>query len=95
VICNGGSPTTYQALAAGVPVIGIARNLDQFLNMRLLEKAGVGILLRSDRFKPAMLSQSLDEILSCAAYREKALQVKQRIAQLTPRVEFPALLARI
>src|SRR5207247_2269556 len=26
VLCNGGSPTSYQALAAGVPVLGIASN---------------------------------------------------------------------
>ena len=27
--CNGGSPSSYQALAAGKPVLGIASNLDQ------------------------------------------------------------------
>ncbi|MDD5330799.1 MAG: glycosyl transferase family 1, partial [Sulfuricella sp.] len=37
VICNGGSPTSQQALAAGVPVLGIAGNLDQFLNMQAVE----------------------------------------------------------
>ena len=35
VIGNGGSPITYQALAAGKPVLGLASNFDQFLNMRL------------------------------------------------------------
>lgn len=49
VICNGGSLTSYQALAAGVPVLGIASNADQFLNMRVIEKAGAGYTLRSDR----------------------------------------------
>jgi UDP:flavonoid glycosyltransferase YjiC (YdhE family) len=40
VICNGGSPTTQQALAAGKPVIGIASNLDQHLNMAAIERRG-------------------------------------------------------
>jgi UDP:flavonoid glycosyltransferase YjiC (YdhE family) len=47
VICNGGSPGTYQALAHGKPVIGLATNMDQFLNMVAVEHAGCGRLLRS------------------------------------------------
>lgn len=58
VICNGGSPTSYQGLAAGVPVIGLASNLDQYLNMNLIAEAGAGYLLRAS-------SASLNEI--CAA----------------------------
>lgn len=49
VVCNGGSPTSHQALAAGVPVIGIASNMDQFLNMSAIAEAGAGTLLRADR----------------------------------------------
>jgi UDP:flavonoid glycosyltransferase YjiC (YdhE family) len=45
VIYNGGSPTCYQALAAGVPVIGVFTNLDQYLNMHYLQSDGVGLLL--------------------------------------------------
>jgi len=47
VICNGGSPTTQQALAAGVPVLGIPSNLDQYLNMQAVAAAGAGMLLRA------------------------------------------------
>jgi UDP:flavonoid glycosyltransferase YjiC (YdhE family) len=46
VVCNGGSPTTYQALAAGKPVLGIPSNLDQCLNIAALKSAGVGKILR-------------------------------------------------
>jgi UDP:flavonoid glycosyltransferase YjiC (YdhE family) len=49
VICNGGSPTSQQALAAGVPVLGIASNMDQFLNMEAVAAAGAGVVLRADR----------------------------------------------
>jgi UDP:flavonoid glycosyltransferase YjiC (YdhE family) len=42
VVCNGGSPTSHQALLAGVPVLGIPDNLDQVLNMSYLKQAGVG-----------------------------------------------------
>lgn len=49
VICNGGSLTAYQALMSGVPVLGIANNMDQFMNMQALEAAGVGRIFRGDR----------------------------------------------
>ena len=42
VVCNGGSPTSHQALLAGVPVLGTPDNLDQVLNMSYLQAAGVG-----------------------------------------------------
>jgi UDP:flavonoid glycosyltransferase YjiC (YdhE family) len=49
VICNGGSPTASQALAAGRPVLGLCSNLDQFLNMRAVHARGAGVALRADR----------------------------------------------
>ncbi|MBK1714310.1 glycosyltransferase [Rubrivivax gelatinosus] len=49
VVCNGGSPTSQQALAAGTPVLGICSNMDQMLNMRGLQAAGAGLALRADR----------------------------------------------
>lgn len=38
IICNGGAPSSYQALAAGRPVIGITRNMDQALNMQSMSQ---------------------------------------------------------
>ncbi|HEY0710197.1 MAG TPA: nucleotide disphospho-sugar-binding domain-containing protein [Polyangia bacterium] len=46
VISNGGSTTSYQALAAGRPVVGVASNLDQYLAMQAITRAGAGILVR-------------------------------------------------
>ena len=46
VVCNGGSPTSQQALAHGVPVLALPGNLDQVLHAGYLEAAGVGRWLR-------------------------------------------------
>ncbi len=59
VVCNGGSPTTNQAFTHGVPVLGIARNMDQFLNMRAIERYGAGVMLRSDRVDYARIDAAL------------------------------------
>lgn len=63
VICNGGNLTAYQALASGVPVLGIASNLDQFLNMQGFETGGVGRTLRADRLSAATLQAAVDDLL--------------------------------
>jgi UDP:flavonoid glycosyltransferase YjiC (YdhE family) len=49
VVCNGGSPTSQQALMQGVPVLALPSNLDQFLNSSYLKAAGVGEWLRPER----------------------------------------------
>ena len=52
VVCNGGSPSCYQSLAAGRPVVGVPSNMDQFLNMSLVSRSGAGILVRAGRDTP-------------------------------------------
>ncbi len=62
VICNGGSPTTTQALLAGRPVLGVCANEDQFLNMQVVAASGAGAKLRADRLTPAMIAQALTRL---------------------------------
>ena len=95
VICNGGSPTSHQALAAGVPVIGIADNLDQFLNMQGIVAAGAGALLRVDRFDGVALRQAAQAMLatpeaSAAARRLQAIFDNYRSSE-----SFSKLLSKI
>lgn len=85
VICNGGSPTTQQAYAAGRPVIGLASNLDQFLNMHALEKASVGVLMRADRFDPRALVMACSRLSGDFSGRKKLRALKNEIGRLHPR----------
>lgn len=81
VICNGGSPTSQQALAAGVPVLGIASNMDQFLNMEAVERLGAGKLLRADCATSTMIQEAVMEVRGspqCAAAATRLAQVFQR-----------------
>lgn len=72
VVCNGGSPTTNQALANGVPVLGIARNMDQFLNMQTIEQFGAGMMVRGDRTDKRRLKDATSALLSNPLYTESA-----------------------
>ncbi|WP_374362567.1 glycosyltransferase [Pseudoduganella danionis] len=75
VICNGGSPSTQQALAAGVPVLGIAGNLDQYLNMQGVLAVGAGRCLRSDRLQASALRESVMQMLVHPGIRAAAAQM--------------------
>lgn len=72
VICNGGSPTAQQALAAGVRVVGICGNMDQMLNMRGLTSAGLGVSLRADRLTPSRIRDAVSSMLAIAPQRVPA-----------------------
>lgn len=73
VICNGGSPTAQQALAAGVPVLGIANNMDQFLNMAAVVRAGAGLLLRGDRASGSAVREAVGRILASKSFTQAAV----------------------
>lgn len=95
VICNGGSPTSQQALAAGVPLIGIASNLDQFLNMHGVAKAGAGVLLRADRFKAGRLQKVVRAMLAQPRSTEAARRAAHAFAQYDAGARFAQLLPRM
>jgi len=95
VICNGGSPTSHQALAAGVPVIGIASNLDQFLNMGTLERAGAGEIMRADRLSVPALSILVKRMVEGPAYTLAAKKITDCIAGYDGASRFASLIASI
>lgn len=95
VICNGGSPTSQQALAAGVPVIGIASNLDQFLNMQGVAKAGAGVLLRADRFNGARLQKVVRAMLAESRTTEAAGRIAAAFSQHDAGRRFDELLPKM
>lgn len=72
IICNGGSPMTNQALSAGKPILGIAKNMDQFLNMQAIERHGSGLLLRADRLSSKSITVAVEQLLRDTKYRHNA-----------------------
>ena len=79
VVCNGGSPTAYQALAQGKPVLGVASNLDQNLNMYFLARQGAGIRQASQSLRaPDFLGEI--ETLRSDGPRNAAARLAERIA---------------
>ena len=95
VVCNGGAPTSQQALAAGRPVLGIARNLDQHLNMQCIERAGAGVRLRSDKATVDAVRRAVEHLLATPAFAAAAGRLAQSFAtQDAPRA-FAAVVAEM
>jgi UDP:flavonoid glycosyltransferase YjiC (YdhE family) len=81
MICNGGNATLNQALAAGVPVLGIPSNLDQFLTMAAVTRAGAGITLRGSEVADK-LQYSLDSLMHEPGYTRQAQRLQREIRAL-------------
>jgi UDP:flavonoid glycosyltransferase YjiC (YdhE family) len=64
LITNGGNMSGYQGLAEGKPIIGLASNVDQFLNMAALEDAGAGKLLRARTASAEVIKQATQSLLN-------------------------------
>jgi UDP:flavonoid glycosyltransferase YjiC (YdhE family) len=67
-ITNGGSPSSYQAISHGVPVLGVPFNMDQLLCMEHLEKSGSALTLRVDTFSTFNLKRLSKEIIESTSY---------------------------
>lgn len=95
VICNGGSPATHQALIHGVPVIGVANNLDQYLNMAAIAKAGAGCLLRAGTCDRRILVATINSMLSESPCREGARALAKRFARYDAQERFTSIINEI
>lgn len=72
VVCHGGNGTIYQALSAGVPIIGIPTMHDQEFNLDRVVALGAGIHLSERRFVPRDLLNAVKDVLHKPLYKEAA-----------------------
>lgn len=84
VVCNGGSPTSHQALAQGVPVLALPANLDQVLNSACMQDAGVGEWLRADRATPPAIERLARRMIADRDLRRAAEAIGRDIAATDP-----------
>ena len=92
VICNGGSPTAHQALAAGTPVLGIPSNMDQHLNMSYIAAASAGVIIRSDAATPGRIREQLRVLLEASSYKEGARRIQRAFSAYNAAVRFQNVL---
>jgi MGT family glycosyltransferase len=80
VVCHGGNGTIYQAMAQGVPIIGIPTMHDQEFNLDRVVDLGIGIHLSELKFKPAHLQSAVEQILTNPQFKKNARHYQQVLA---------------
>jgi UDP:flavonoid glycosyltransferase YjiC (YdhE family) len=95
VICNGGSPTTHQALGAGAPVLGLAENLDQHLNMRAIVDRGAGLIVRSEHARPGAIRAAVERMLKEPSFRSVARDLAEVFARYDAQARFRSVLDEV
>jgi UDP:flavonoid glycosyltransferase YjiC (YdhE family) len=77
VVTNGGASTSYQALAEAKPVLGVPSNLDQYLSMTAIERAGAGRLVRAGEATETTLRKAFNELLGSPELEHGALAIQR------------------
>jgi UDP:flavonoid glycosyltransferase YjiC (YdhE family) len=95
VICNGGSPTTHQALVHGVPVLGLAGNLDQYLNMASCAQSGAGRVLRAATTDSLELTREISQMLAESSYELAASAVSGTFSEYDLSLEFHRIINEV
>lgn len=95
VVCNGGSATVYQGLAAGVPVLGIPTNLDQYLMMHYVEQYGAGKMVRAGQASSACLAGVAQQLLCVPRFHRRAESLKALTESSQDAEHFSRLLDRL
>ncbi len=79
LVCHGGNGTIYQALAAGVPVVGIPTCITQEIEMDQVEHCGCGIQVSETRFRRAELARAIDRVLYEPDFRSRARSLQSAV----------------
>ena len=95
VVCNGGSPSVYQALSQGTPVLGIPSNMDQHLAMEPVEQLQAGILVRQRRANSETLRHALVELVGKACFTDRARGLAEELRDLDACANFPRFVVSV
>lgn len=86
VVCHGGAGTTFDALAAGLPLVVVPVMADQPANGRLVAAAGAGVVVAPDLDDPAgfrrRLTDAIQRVLDDEGYRAAAGRLGDEVQEL-------------
>jgi UDP:flavonoid glycosyltransferase YjiC (YdhE family) len=80
-ITHGGNGTVYQALAHGVPVLGIPTLFDQEINLQRVEALGAGLRLARRDYCADRLRDCIERMISQPSFAASAHRLGQRMGQ--------------
>ncbi|MDR2260232.1 MAG: hypothetical protein LBE06_04720 [Azoarcus sp.] len=78
-ISHGGQGTLQTALYSGSPIVGVAAQQEQFINLANVEAHGAGMRIPRSRWNARNIQRSVLRILSDTRYKESAMALRECI----------------
>ena len=94
-VCNGGSPATQQALRAGIPMLALPSNMDQYLNAARVVAAGAARVLRAEQADSSAVRTAVSALLQDDGYAAAARRLADDCAPQVALGRFSMLLADV
>jgi len=81
VVCHGGQGTIQTAISSGTPLVGLATQSEQQINLDHIAAFGAGIRVPQRQWKSETIRQGISEVLSNKSYKAKALKLKDLLSK--------------
>lgn len=80
-VCHGGQGTVQTAIYSGTPIVGVAAQQEQFINLSNVEAHGAGIRISITKWNTDNIQKSASKILADKRYKESMLKLRERITK--------------
>jgi len=78
-VSHGGQGTVQTAIHSGTPIVGVAAQQEQFINLSNVEVRGAGIRIPRAKWNADNIQKSISKILVDKKYKESVSKLKNRI----------------
>ena len=79
VICHGGQGTLQTAIHSGTPLVGVAGQAEQFLNLYNIESQGAGIRIPMNKWNAKNIQKAVHKIIADREFNLAAMRLKERM----------------
>ncbi|MFA5168347.1 MAG: nucleotide disphospho-sugar-binding domain-containing protein [Candidatus Omnitrophota bacterium] len=79
VICHGGQGTIQTALSSGTPLVGIAMQQEQFINLSNVAFYSAGIRIPFNKWNADNIRGAVKKIIADKRFKESALRLRERV----------------
>ncbi|MFA5173145.1 MAG: nucleotide disphospho-sugar-binding domain-containing protein [Candidatus Paceibacterota bacterium] len=79
VVCHGGQGTVQTAIHSGTPLVGVAAQQEQFINLSNVAARGAGVRIPRAKWDTKNIQKSVSKIIADKRYREAMLKLRERI----------------
>jgi UDP:flavonoid glycosyltransferase YjiC (YdhE family) len=79
VICHGGQGTVQTAIHSGTPLVGVAMQQEQFINLSNVAAKGAGIRISRAKWNAENIQKAVKKIIADEKYKKAMLHLKERI----------------